>query len=404
MKILLAHNYYLNPGGEDQVFAAEAEVLRAHGEEVCVYTIHNSRIASMGKLSLARSTIWNSQVMSELGSILREFEPDVVHFHNTFPLISPAAYYAARELSIPVVQTLHNFRLLCLNGLFLRNGAPCEDCLGRTVAWPGVLHGCYRQSKGASAVVAAMVGGHRLRGTWRDAIDAYIAVSEFARSKFVAGGLPADRIVVKPNFLAQDPGVGTHAGGFALYVGRLSPEKGIAPLIRLWSQLTPSIPLRVIGGGVLESLAAKSPPTVEWLGWQPRDQVLAAMKDATFLVFPTECYEGFPIVLVEAMATGLPVLAADRGSVPEIVHDGRTGVLVRGGDSERWLEALHWAADHPQAMTEMGRCARREFESKYTGEVGYRSLSRVYQQARQYSGGRLPEATLGGRTIAKRQV
>jgi glycosyltransferase involved in cell wall biosynthesis len=380
VKILLVHNYYLQPGGEDQVFSAETEVLRAHGDEVRVYTLHNSRIAPMAKLSLAKSTIWNRQVFDELTAILDDFAADLVHCHNTFPLVSPAAYAAARRLEIPVVQTLHNFRLLCLNGLFFRNGTQCEDCLGRAVAWPGVLHGCYRQSRQASAVVAAMLGLHRLRGTWETGIDTYIALSEFARTKFVAGGLPADRIVVKPNFLPHDPGAGAHEGGFALYAGRLSPEKGIAALVRLWGRLAPGIPLRIIGSGPLETLAADSPATVEWLGWQPRERVLAAMKDASFLVFPTEWYEGFPMVLLEAMATGLPVIASRQGSVPEIVRDGTSGVLVPPGDPEHWEGALRWAISHPKDLAAMGQQGRRAFEGNYTQEVGYRLLSEVYQR------------------------
>jgi glycosyltransferase involved in cell wall biosynthesis len=380
VKILLVHNYYLQPGGEDQVFSAETEVLRAHGEDVRVYTVHNRRVASMGMLSMASSTLWNRQVFRELTALLYDYAPDLVHCHNTFPLVSPAAYAAARRLRIPVVQTLHNFRLLCVNGLFLRNGRQCEDCLGRAVAWPGVLHACYRQSRPASAVVAAMVGINRWRGTWQTAIDTYIAVSEFARAKFVAGGLPADRIVVKPNFLPQDPGTGIHQGGFALYVGRLSPEKGIAPLVRLWERLALGIPLRIIGSGPLGTLAADSSLNIEWLGWQPHDRVLAAMKEASFLVFPTECYEGLPMVLLEAMATGLPVIASDRGSLPEIVQDGRSGVLVPSGDPDNWAGALRWAISNPEALAAMGQRGRQAFEDNYTQEVGYRRLSEVYQR------------------------
>jgi len=380
MKILLVHNHYLQPGGEDQVFSAETEVLRAHENEVRVYTVHNSRIASMRRLDLAKSTVWNRAVFEELTTILHEFVPDLVHCHNTFPLISPSAYAAAQRLGIPVVQTLHNFRLLCLNGLFLRNGRRCEDCLGRAVAWPGVLHGCYRQSRQASAVVATMLAVHRLRGTWSGAIDTYIAMSEFARAKLVAGGLPADRIVVKPNFLPQDPGVGTHGGRFALYVGRLSPEKGIGPLVELWGRLAPGIPLRVIGTGPLETLATGGPPNVEWLGWQPRESVLAAMKDASFLVFPTECYEGLPMVLLEAMATGLPVVASRQGSLPELLQQGTCGMLVPSNRPEEWAGALRWAISHPEPMAAMGRRARESFERSYAPEIGYRQLSDVYQQ------------------------
>jgi glycosyltransferase involved in cell wall biosynthesis len=379
VKILLVHNYYLQPGGEDQVFSAEAEILRAHGDQVRVYTIHNSRIASMGKVRLARSTIWNRQVAGELSALLNDFIPDLVHFHNTFPLVSPAAYVAVRRLGIPVIQTLHNFRLLCLNGLFLRNGRQCEDCLGRMVAWPGVRHRCYRQSRQASGVMATMLAIHKWRGTWQSAIDTYVALSEFARVKFVAGGLPAERIVVKPNFLPQDPGIGAHEGKFALYVGRLSPEKGITALVRLWDQLNPGFPLRVVGSGPLETLAASAPSNIEWLGWQPREQVLAAMKDASFLVFPTEWYEGFPMVLLEALATGLPVIASRMGSVPEIVEDSVSGMLVSSGDPANWLRALHWAISNPNELAAMGRRGRRAFESHYSPEIGYRRLMEVYR-------------------------
>jgi glycosyltransferase involved in cell wall biosynthesis len=390
VKFLLVHNFYLQSGGEDQVFSAEAETLRTHGHEVRTYTAHNNRIASMRKLHLAASTIWNRQVFRDLTALLREQAPDLVHFHNTFPLVSPAAHVAARRLGIPVVQTLHNFRLLCLNGLFLREGRRCEDCLGRPFPWPGVVHRCYRQDRPASAVTAAMLGVHRWRGTWTRAIDTYIAMSEFARAKFIAGGLPADRILVKPNFLPQDPGTGTHQGGFALYVGRLSPEKGLAPLVRLWGQLAPGIPLRIIGTGPLETLAADSPPGIEWLGWQPRELVLAAMKEARFLLFPTECYEGVPMVLLEAMATGLPVIASRQGSLPEIVQDGTTGVLVPSAEPEQWAEALRWATSDSRALEIMGEQSRRAFERGYTPEAGYRRLTEVYQQTLDRARGLLP--------------
>jgi glycosyltransferase involved in cell wall biosynthesis len=392
VKVLLVHNYYLEPGGEDQVFSAEAEVLRAHGEEVGVYTLHNDRIAAMGKPELATATVWNRLVVAELTAILRKNRPDIVHFHNTFPLISPAGYAAARRLQIPVVQTLHNFRLLCLNALFFRKGRPCEDCLGRAVAWPGVLHACYRNSRQASAVVAAMLAIHRSRGTWQADVDTYITVSEFARAKFTEGGLPQDRLVVKPNFLSDDPGTGTHRGRFALYVGRLSAEKGIGPLTRLWGSLALSMPLRVIGSGPLEALAAEGPPGVEWLGRQSRESVLAAMKDAAFLVFPSECYEGFPIVVLEAMATGLPIIANRRGALPEILENGKSGLLVTPEDPDGWSRALSWAIDNPEPLMALGRRARGAYQDRYTQEVGYRLLSEVYQRTLERAHGRSPLA------------
>jgi glycosyltransferase involved in cell wall biosynthesis len=334
----------------------------------------------MSRIRLAAATVWNRRVFREFQELLERERPDLVHFHNTFPLLSPAVYSAARKHRIPVVQTLHNFRLLCVNGLFLRGGRICEDCLGRKLPWPGVAHACYRGSRQASAVTAAMLTIHRARGTWTSGVDTYIAVSEFARAKFVAGGLPADRLVVKPNFLVSDPGMGAHSGGYALYVGRLSPEKGLEALVRLWGDVAPGFRLRIIGSGPLAALANDSPANIEWLGWQSHEQVLAAMKDATFLVFPTRCYEGFPMVLLEAMATGLPVIATALGSVPELIHQRENGLLVPAGRDEHWREAVRWALSHSAPMAEMGCRGRREFEHKYTPEAGYRLLSDVYER------------------------
>jgi glycosyltransferase involved in cell wall biosynthesis len=308
-------------------------------------------------------------------------------------LISPAGYAAAHDLGIPVVQTLHNFRLLCPNALFLRQGRQCEDCLGRSLAWPGIVHACYRGSRPATTVVAAMLGWHRLRSTWREGVDTYITVSQFARAKFIAGGLPADRLVVKPNFLTTDPGVGAHDGRFALYVGRLSEEKGIHTLLRVWDESNPGLPLRVVGGGPLERLLSEAPPGVEWLGWQPRERVLAMMQRATMLVFPTECYEGFPMVILEAMATGLPIVATSLGSLPEILEHRRTGLLIAPRDPQSWAVTLRSAVDYPDELAAMGQAGRRSFELSYTPEAGYSRLMEVYRRTIAATTGNLQPAT-----------
>jgi len=380
VNILRIHNYYLQPGGEDEVFRAESEVLRAHGHTVREFTVSNTAIESMGKVELAVATVWNRQMQRRLEVLLREDRPDVVHFHNTFPLVSPAAYAPPRRLGIPVIQTLHNFRLLCLNAVFLREGRICETCLGRRVLWPGVVHGCYRGSRPASAVAAAMLAFHRARGTWSSAVDTYVAVSEFARAKFIAGGLPPDRVAVKPNFLSDDPGPGSHGKRHALFVGRLSPEKGLDSLLRAWRRVAqvPGSALRVIGTGPLEGLRTRAVPGVEWLGWQNRPQVLAAMREAAFLVFPSECYEGLPMVVLEAMATGLPVIGSSQGSLPEVVDDGGTGLLVPAGDIERWAAAMSWALEHPRELERMSARARQKFERSYSAEAGYAGLIALY--------------------------
>ena len=308
--------------------------------------------------------------------------PQLAHFHNTFPLISPSAYYAARAEGVAVVQTLHNFRLVCPNGLFFRQGRICEDCLGKRVPWPGVIHACYRGSRVTTGLTTSMLALHHALDTWRRMVDIYIALSQFARNKFIAAGIPSSQILVKPNFLSSDPGVGQHGGRFALFVGRLAPEKGLATLLQAWETIGARYALRVVGAGPEEDLLTQPRPGVEWLGWQPRERILELMKDAAFLVLPSEWYEHFPMTLVEAYATGLPVLGSALGSLGELIQDGITGRHFRPGDPSDLTAVLEWAISHPLPLSEQGRAARREYVLKYTADRNYATLMEIYQAAR----------------------
>jgi glycosyltransferase involved in cell wall biosynthesis len=382
MRVLLLHNYYQQPGGEDQVFASEASLLEAHGHRVLRCVSHNDRVAEMGRPALAKNTIWNAGVYRELRALIRRERPQVAHFHNTFPLLSPAAYYAAQAEGVPVIQTLHNYRLLCPNALFFREGRVCEDCLGRAVPWPGVAHACYRGSRSSSGVVAAMLSTHRVAGTWSRAVDMYIALTEFASQKFTQGGLPAHNIAVKPNFVYPDPGSGHGKGEYVLFVGRLSQEKGVEVLLAAWELLQGNVPLKVVGDGpsarqVAE--AAKRLRGVEWLGRQPKDSVRALMKDARALIFPSVWYEGFPMVIAEAYAVGLPVIASDLGSMSSLIDHGRTGLLFSPGDPESLTAQVEWALAHPAELKRMRKGARAEFEAKYTAERNDRIRMDIYQ-------------------------
>ncbi len=383
MKILLAHNFYQQPGGEDQVFASEASLLESFGHEVVRYSVHNDSVNAMGRLALARATHWNNQSHIEIAQLVRTHRPDVVHFHNTFPLISPAAYYAARQEGAAVVQTLHNFRLLCPGALFLRDGKPCEDCLGKSIAWPAIKHGCYRQSRSATAVIASTVAFHRALGTWDSAIDAYIALSQFSRQRFVAGGLPARKIIVKPNFVHPDPGPGHGAGGYAIFVGRLSPEKGLHTLLRAWQTLRTRIPLKIIGDGPLvdDVKAAVAQGGVEWLGRKTPDEVCDIVGNASFLVFPSECYETFGRVAIEAFAKGTPVLASNHGSMAALVNPGQTGLLFQPGDAADLIAKANDLLDNPHRLAQMRTMARTQFEAAYTGPQNHQQLLRIYQIA-----------------------
>lgn len=385
MKVLLVHTYYQQPGGEDEVFRAEAALLEEHGHEVVRFTAHNDQIRELSALQVAGKTLWNGSIKSRFRDVLRRERPEIVHVHNTFPLMSPSIYHAAAAEGVPVVQTLHNYRLLCPMAEFFRDGKVCEDCLGR-VPWPGVLHGCYRDSWTMSAGVAGMLALHRAIGTWRDKIAAYVALTEFGRDKFVGGGLPGERIHVKPNFITPDPGPGRGGGGYALFVGRLSRTKGLDTMLEAWDLLEDPPPLKIVGDGPLADLVrerSSAADRVEWLGRKPRQDVLALMREAVMLVFPSLWYEGQPIVIIEALASGLPVVASDHGAMASMIDDGVTGLLFRPGDSRALADKVLWATDDPARLTELRAGARAGYEARYTSERNYTILERIYQAARE---------------------
>jgi glycosyltransferase involved in cell wall biosynthesis len=380
MRILKLHTHYQQPGGEDQVYAAETALLRERGHEAVNLTFDNRDLEGLRPWRQAGLTLWNQEAYRRVREAIREHRPDLLHVHNTFPLASPAVIHAAKAEGVPVVMTLHNYRLLCVNAFFFRQGQVCEACLGR-LPWRGVLHGCYRESRPASAVVAAMLTLHRALGTW-NMVDCFIALTEFARQKFIEGGFPPEKISVKPNFVHPDSGPGEGRGGYALFVGRLSPEKGLGTLLMAWERLGGKVPLKIVGDGPLApevQEAQKRIPGVEWLDRKAPEEVYALMGEASFLVFPSEWYEGFPKVLAEAFAKGLPVLASALGSQGSIVDHGRTGLHFRPGDPEDLAAKVEWLLAHPNELARMRKEARAEYEAKYTAEENYRQLMSIYQ-------------------------
>lgn len=381
MRIALVHNFYQRPGGEDRVFAAEGALLEAHGHEVSRYVVHNDRVRAMSALALARTTLWNGSLARELRARWRGERIELVHFHNTFPLISPAACHAARAEGLAVVQTLHNYRLLCPEATLFRDGHACEECLGRFVTWPAVVHRCYRDSRTASAGVTSMLALHRMLRTWTRAVHVSITPSDFARAKFIEGGFPADRVVTKPHFLTDDPGIGTHGGGYALFVGRITRHKGITILLDAWRNLDPPFPLRIAGTGPLEHLLQRPPAGVEWLGQQSPEQVATLMREAAFLVMPSGMHETFGLTLIEAFATGLPAIVSRRGPLAELLQDGVTGLHAEPDRVDDLVAKVRWAIAHPAELAVMGRCARHEFDAKYTAAPNYELLMRIYQRA-----------------------
>jgi glycosyltransferase involved in cell wall biosynthesis len=384
VKILQCHNFYQQPGGEDQVFHDEAHLLRAHGHEVIQFTRHNDAIRDMPAWKAALNTIWNRETCADLRRVLREERPAVVHFTNTFPLISPAAYYTVRKTGAKVVQSLHNYRLLCPNAQFLRDGRPCESCLGRMIAWPAVQHACYRNDRKSTAVVAAMLTVHRSLGTWHRAVDLYLALTEFGRRKFIEGGIPADKIVVKPNFIREDPSLGDGSGGYAVFVGRLSPEKGLETILNAWSQLKVDLPLVIAGDGPLADRvrqAAEQNSRIRWLGHQPSQRVLEIVGQAKFLLLPSLWYEGLPKIIVEAFSKGTPVIASNLGAMTELIEHGQNGMLFTPGDPTALAAAVHQVLEDDATLPRMRRAARDEFERKFTAEANYKLLMAAYRRA-----------------------
>ena len=384
MRILLIHNYYQQLGGEDIIFETEASLLESYGHQVIRYTTHNNRIKEMNPLALAKVTLWNKQAYDQLRQLIRREKIQVAHFHNTFPLISPAAYYAVHHEGIPVVQTLHNFRLLCANGLFFRNGHVCEDCLTKNTPLPGIVHSCYRQSRTASTASVMMVKLHSLLGTWSKIVDVFIAYSNFAHKKFIEGGLPAQKIHFKTNFLYPAPNPGTGTGNYALFVGRLAPEKGTQTMLSAWQKLAGKIPLKILGDGPLAPqvvAAAEKDPRIEWLGRKPLSEVYQLMGEAAFLIISSEWYETFGRVGIEALAKGTPLIVANIGALAELVVPKQNGLTFRPGDADNLVAQVQWLLDHPQKLQQMRQFARADFEAKYTAADNYQRLREIYALA-----------------------
>ncbi|MBD2109844.1 glycosyltransferase family 4 protein [Nodosilinea sp. FACHB-13] len=383
MRILSIHNAYQIRGGEDESCAAEERLLENHGHQVDRYTATNDDIPNYSALRLAAKTLWSQTAYREVRSRLRSQPYDIVHVQNFFPLISPSVYYAAQAEGVPVVQTLRNYRLICPNGLFFRDGQVCEDCVGQAVPYAGIVHKCYRQSRPASAMVTAMITTHRLLKTWDQQVNMFITLTQFAKQKLVEGGMPADKIIVKPNFIDPDPGVGSGSGGFALYVGRLSVEKGLDTLIEAWQQLPTPYPLKIVGDGPLADLvkdAAQALPNIEWLGRRPIDEVHHLMGEASFLVFPSKWYETFGRVAVESFAKGTPVVAAKIGAIAELVETGKTGLHFEPSNPQSLAQQVQQLLDHPAQRFAMRHVARQTYLERYTATQNYTYISDIYDK------------------------
>ncbi|WP_166826565.1 glycosyltransferase family 4 protein [Thalassoroseus pseudoceratinae] len=406
MKILQCHNFYQRPGGEDQVFAAEGTLMESHGHQVIRYTRHNDEVDQLNSLALAKKTFSNRESYREIRSLIRRERPDVMHCTNIFPLISPSAYAAAKAEGVPVVQTLHNYRLLCPKAQMVRDGSICQKCMTTRTFWPAVMHRCYRGSRSASAVTAAMLATRWALGTWQNQVDRYIALTDSGQNLFIEGGISPEQIVVKPNFVSHDPGIGSGSGEYAIFVGRLSPEKGIETLLETWKRFENRIPLKIIGDGPMAEqvrTATEQNPSIEWLGQRSHDEVLDLIGEARCLVFPSVWLEPFGLSMIEAFAKGTPVVASRCGAMIDLVEHGHNGLHFIPGDADSFADRMREIWDNVDLL-KMRRAARDTYEERYTSEKNYELLINIYEGVLNASPAPESELTLDANTPADVRV
>jgi glycosyltransferase involved in cell wall biosynthesis len=393
MKVLLCHTYYQQRGGEDQSFEEERQLLRDHGHNVVEFVRHNGALDSEGAAALVATTLWNRRAAGEFERLVVETRPDVVHVTNTFPLISPAVIHRAHRHGVAVVQALRNYRLICPGAHLLRDGRPCHDCVSRSVPWPAVAHGCYRDSRPASAVTASMLVLHRALGTWRRKVDAFFTLTEFARQKFIEGGLPAERLHVKYNSVADPVLPVSERGDYFAFVGRLSPEKGVTTLLDAWKCDAELPPLKILGDGPLADAvraAAASDARIEWLGQRDSAEVQRILSGAAALVMPSVWYETFGRTIAEAYASRTPVIASRLGAMRELVDEGRTGLCFAPGDAGDLARVVREFVALPVAKRQaLGDAGRERYEARFTPEGNYRRLVEIYEVARKRASARV---------------
>jgi glycosyltransferase involved in cell wall biosynthesis len=389
MRVLAIHNQYQIRGGEDSSRDSKLRLLIAQGHTVRELTFDNAAITRQNAILAGLRASWNQAAYQGLKRSLSAWKPDIVDVDNFFPLASPSIYYAARECGVPVVQTLQNYRLLCPGGTLFRNGRVCELCVGKPMPWQAVAHACYRNSRAASLAATTMLTIHNVWGTWAKQVTLFVTGTESCRSKFIAGGLPGDRILVKPNFLSPDPGKGSGDDDYVLFAGRLTEEKGIRPLLDAGRRLTTGT-LLIAGEGTLRPVvqeAAGKWPHIRYLGPRSAAEIQELMGRAKALVFPSIWFEGFPMAIVEAFSRGTPVIASRLGSMAEIVQAGKNGWLIEPGNPDQLADAIgHVFGDDPISAARLRASTRTDFEEHYTAERNYERLMLTYEKAIQLGG------------------
>jgi len=381
---MIIHNRYRERGGEDSVVDAESSMLERHGHCVQRLLFDNDGISgTFAKVLAAAEIFYSARSAKRVEAVLDTFHPDIVHVHNFVATLSPSVFFAAKSRSVPVVMTLHNYRLACPSGVMFRKGAPCEECQETGSFLPAVLHGCYRGSRFGSAALGGSIALHSLVGTWQNRVDRYIALTQFAAEKMGGRRVPLEKIRIKPNFVPDAlPGEG--GGGFALYVGRLSQEKGVGTILEADEMGLLPMPLWIAGNGPMAEdarrLAQRPGSQLRVIGLITREEVQNLMRRAEVLVLPSIWYEGFPVVCAEAYALGLPILCSRIGGLPEIVLEGNTGDHFSPGDAPALAVSLRRFHDGALDSLRLRQAARQLYLDKYSEERNYETLMKIYNE------------------------
>lgn len=392
MRILIVHNHYQQPGGEDAVARDEFGLLKDFGEDVHFYERSNAELNEASyfrKLKVLLRMGWSRDSYQDMRAVLKKIRPDVVHFHNIFYILTPSVFQACKDEGIPVVQSLHNFRLLCSNALLFRNNRICEECIERKDLSRGIYHRCYKRSRLLTVAVVQMLKRHWQTGTWVNMVDHYIMASEFGRQKHIAAGIPKEKISIKPHIVHPDLPKVSQDMGYALYVGRLSEEKGVRVLLEAWKEIKDVI-LKIAGDGPLASelkmyVKDNNIANVEFLGFISDEQYHECMQGAKFLIVPSVCYENFPRIVIEAYSYGVPVIASFLGSFPEIIKEKETGLLFESANPKNLAEKIRWISAHETEFNSMRENIKKEYKEKYSSRKNYEILMDTYNSVIQES-------------------
>jgi glycosyltransferase involved in cell wall biosynthesis len=391
VRVLFVHNRYLqNAGGEDTTVEAEIRLLSDKGHTVEAVYFNNDSFGGslLSKVKAGLRTIYNSDSKQLLKEVIGTFEPDIIHVHNFYFQASPAVFDAASECKVPIVLTVHNFRLVCVNALLLRNNRVCEDCIHSFLAWKGILHKCYHNSTVDSTMVALISASHKVKQTWTKKINRYITPSAFMRNKLLHSSLQLKeegKIAVKRNFI-NDPGTGdiSERGDYYLFVGRLSEEKGADFLLRSFSALK-NEKLLVVGDGPQKEALINTygqQPNITFLGKKDRSEVLRLLKHCRALLFPSIWYEGLPVTIIEAFATGTPVIASKLGAMEEMIVAGNNGLFF---EKENAAELAAAITTMNQLISERNdslyKGARQTYINYYNPDVCYEEVIKIYTSA-----------------------